>query len=72
MPTLAGIEGKQNEVGRNERPFLIADIGGVRFAVHPAMTLPARHGSEHLLVTIYLWTTNVDPFQAIESMLFQA
>ena len=51
MPTLAGVEGKEDEVGRNERPFLIADIGRIRLAAHPAMTLPARHGSEQPLGT---------------------
>ena len=38
MPALAGIQGKQRQIGRNKAPFLIADIGRARFALEFVQT----------------------------------
>ena len=50
VTALAGIERKEDHIMCDERPFFVADIGGVGFAVgHSQRILRRWHGSEHAL-----------------------
>ncbi|GAC1400213.1 MAG: hypothetical protein NVSMB52_13830 [Chloroflexota bacterium] len=42
MLPLRCIRGHQGAIGGDEGPFLVADVGGVRFAWFPAMSLPPK------------------------------
>ena len=50
MLTCSGVQGEQGQVRCDERPFFVADIGWVRFAVfHGAWILPLWDSSEQAL-----------------------